>query len=245
MMKRNKNKGFTLVELIVSMVIFGIVLAAICGFMIAGAKSYTRVNDRLTAEAKLQLAANRIAESIVDCNEGIWFVEKFTGGNANIKENSSLFIINHNEADLGANCSVEMFRWRPNATSTIQKDGIYYFSNPNSLKVKTGNYNSRSQGYYPKDFSTVLGRKDSSSAVVADDLIVDLLLDKVSAISVEFYDAYGQALQVPTTSTSKDKGKAVYTAKLTLTLKYGSNDETVSVTKTISLRNHPVLIYNG
>jgi prepilin-type N-terminal cleavage/methylation domain-containing protein len=70
----DNNKGFTLVELLVCVVIFGIVLAAAFGFMLASAKTYNKVNDRLEIQNQSQAALNLIEEYVIDCNLGISFV---------------------------------------------------------------------------------------------------------------------------------------------------------------------------
>ncbi|MEG1492476.1 MAG: prepilin-type N-terminal cleavage/methylation domain-containing protein [Oscillospiraceae bacterium] len=71
-MKKN-SKGFTLVELMVSLLIFGIVVAAAAGFMVAGSKSYNSVNDALNLQMQSQLTANHITEYIIDSSAGIAF----------------------------------------------------------------------------------------------------------------------------------------------------------------------------
>lgn len=71
-MKMN-NKGFTLTELLVSVVIFGIVLTAAFGFMLTSAKSYNKVNDRLEIQTQSQMALNLIEEYVIDSVGGICF----------------------------------------------------------------------------------------------------------------------------------------------------------------------------
>lgn len=70
---RTDNKGFTLTELLVSVVIFGVVLAAAFGFMLASTKSYNRVNDRIEVQTKSQMALNLVAEYVIDCTGGLCF----------------------------------------------------------------------------------------------------------------------------------------------------------------------------
>ncbi|MEG1404824.1 MAG: type II secretion system protein [Oscillospiraceae bacterium] len=84
-MKKN-SKGFTLVELMVSLLIFAIIVAAVAGFMVASTKSFGSVNDALNLQMQSQLAANHITEYIIDSNAGISF------DNAN----GTLYIINEN-----------------------------------------------------------------------------------------------------------------------------------------------------
>lgn len=65
------NKGLTLAELIVCLAIFGILLAAVFGFMLTGSKTYTRINDRLELNVQSQLAVSHITEHFIDCNFGV------------------------------------------------------------------------------------------------------------------------------------------------------------------------------
>ena len=80
-MKEN-NRGFTLIELIVSLLIFSIVVAAAFGFMLSGARSYSSVSKRLNLQVQSQLAMNQLNNYIIDCDTGICF------------ENDTLYIIN-------------------------------------------------------------------------------------------------------------------------------------------------------
>lgn len=68
---QNKNSGFTLVELIVCIVIFAIILAAVFGFMLSSANSYSRVNTRINIELQGQVAASQICEYLTDCSYGV------------------------------------------------------------------------------------------------------------------------------------------------------------------------------
>ena len=68
---KKDNRGFTLSELLVCVVIFGVVLASIFGFMLASSNSYNKINDRLDVQLQAQLAANQASEFIIDCNTGI------------------------------------------------------------------------------------------------------------------------------------------------------------------------------
>ena len=62
---KTDNRGFTLTELIVCIVIFSIVLLAVFGFMVAGARSYSNVDSRVARQLKSQLALGQIGASNV------------------------------------------------------------------------------------------------------------------------------------------------------------------------------------
>lgn len=66
------NKGFTLVELIICILIFGIIVAAVFGFMISGSKSYETVNGRVTLQMDSQLTMNFINEYLIDCDTAVY-----------------------------------------------------------------------------------------------------------------------------------------------------------------------------
>ena len=98
------NKGFTLVELLVSFAIFGIVLAAVFGFMISGTKSYTNVNGKIELETSSQLTMSFISEYLIDCDEALYYQD--TNGirtlyviNKATSEYSTLYIFKFSNAD--------------------------------------------------------------------------------------------------------------------------------------------------
>jgi len=68
---KTDNRGFTLTELIVCIVIFSIVLLAVFGFMVAGARSYSNVDSRVARQLKSQLALGQIGDCLMNCNTGI------------------------------------------------------------------------------------------------------------------------------------------------------------------------------
>jgi len=69
-MKRN-NRGFTLVELIVSIAILGIIAVAVSSFLLAGTRSYTKVNYAVRLQYETQLAMNQIQSYVMNCSRGI------------------------------------------------------------------------------------------------------------------------------------------------------------------------------
>ncbi len=65
------NKGFTLVELVVSIAIFGILSIAVMNFMTTGANLFSTVDTRLNLQYESQLAMAQLQEYIIDCNYSV------------------------------------------------------------------------------------------------------------------------------------------------------------------------------
>lgn len=68
---RKNNRGFTLVELIVSTAILGIIALSASAFMIAGTKSYSSLNYAVRLQYEAQLAMAQLQEYTIDCTKGI------------------------------------------------------------------------------------------------------------------------------------------------------------------------------
>lgn len=67
------KKGFTLVEVIVSLAIMTIVAGSVGAFIVAGNNSYLRGNKELTLQEEAQLAANQMIDLIIDVEKEIKF----------------------------------------------------------------------------------------------------------------------------------------------------------------------------
>ena len=80
-MKRN-NRGFTMVELIVSIAILGIIAVAVSSFLLAGTRSYTKVNYAVRLQYETQLAMNQIESYVMNGSQGIAW------------DNKTLYIVN-------------------------------------------------------------------------------------------------------------------------------------------------------
>ncbi len=68
---RKNNRGFTLVELIVSMAILAIIAVGASAFMVAGTRAYSSLNYTVRLQYEAQLAMAQLQEYTVDCSEGI------------------------------------------------------------------------------------------------------------------------------------------------------------------------------
>lgn len=74
------QKGFTLVELLIAIAIMSIVLAAVCGFIIVGSKSYANANSDITVQQESQLALNQMSDVLIDTTRSVNYVGYDSGG---------------------------------------------------------------------------------------------------------------------------------------------------------------------
>jgi prepilin-type N-terminal cleavage/methylation domain-containing protein len=68
---RKNNRGFTLVELLVSTAILGIIAVAASAFMVTGTRLYSSLNYAVRLEYEAQLAMAQLQEYTIDCTQGI------------------------------------------------------------------------------------------------------------------------------------------------------------------------------
>ena len=105
------KKGFTLVEIIVSLAIMSIVAGAVGAFVIAGNNSYMRGNKDLTLQEEAQLTANQLIDLIIDVERGISFHET-TGQAVDEAGNTVADNVPVSELLLRNNDNVYMVRWQ-------------------------------------------------------------------------------------------------------------------------------------
>ncbi|MGI5970424.1 MAG: type II secretion system protein [Oscillospiraceae bacterium] len=67
------NKGFTLLELIISFAILAVVSASVLGFMGAGANIFRSVSSEAAIQYESQLTLAQLQEYVIDCNGGVFF----------------------------------------------------------------------------------------------------------------------------------------------------------------------------
>lgn len=65
------NKGFSLIELIISISIMVIVGSVVVGFLSVSSKSYRRISNEVDLQYESQLAVNQMKDLIMDANKGI------------------------------------------------------------------------------------------------------------------------------------------------------------------------------
>lgn len=103
---KNNNKGFTLVELIVGMVIFGIIAAAALGFLAASSQTYGLVSSEMNQRLDNGLAVNQISEYLIDCNGSV----KFESNTLTIKNTDKTYVFQLVDGQLlfGVNAAQDM-----------------------------------------------------------------------------------------------------------------------------------------
>lgn len=114
---KKDNRGFTLIELIISLSIFSLVVTAVFGFMLAGSRSYSRTVARLNMDLQAALTFNQLGEYIIDCNACL------------SSDGSTLYVVNYDEA---ANAyTAHVFKYR---------DGCIYYGQGSASRDASGRY---------------------------------------------------------------------------------------------------------
>ena len=112
------KKGFTLVEIIVSLAIMTIVAGAVGAFMVAGNNSYMRGNKELTLQEEAQLTANQIIDMIIDVEKDIQFKQSDDGSTA------ELFLEKEKDSYL--------LQWRQ-GSGAADPGKVYFYESDNTL----------------------------------------------------------------------------------------------------------------
>ncbi len=73
--ENNKNKGFTLVEVIVAVAILAIISLAAMSLMTTGARTFTSINYYVSLQYESQLSMTQLQEYTIDCKETISFTD--------------------------------------------------------------------------------------------------------------------------------------------------------------------------
>lgn len=110
------NQGFTMVELLVSVMVFAIVSAAVMQMMHSGALIHANVTGTIRMEAEAQSALSLMEELTVEAGDMVYFHETST--------TSTYYILNTKDFATGDDLSesvVHMFQYKP------EDETIYYY----------------------------------------------------------------------------------------------------------------------
>ncbi|NLV86569.1 MAG: type II secretion system protein [Clostridiales bacterium] len=141
---RGNNKGLTLVELLVSITIAGVLIVAAFSFMVSSSNIFKNLDIRKNLHMDSQLAANLIESYVIDCNENIYF------------SGDSLFVINHESGEYIAHVFEGSGNSLNYAMSSAKKkpDGSYSCSYKAEDFI-CGNLENFSVEIFPLDFDKV------------------------------------------------------------------------------------------
>ena len=134
------KKGFTLVEVIVSLAIMTIVAGSIGAFIIAGNNSYLRGNKELTLQEEAQLAANQMIDLIIDVEKDINFTPDHQGTAVNVDGSiakdaagNEITTAHVSELRLVNNNNTYMIRWQgPAAGEYASSNQVYLYEVENT-----------------------------------------------------------------------------------------------------------------
>ena len=175
------KKGFTLVEIIVSLAIMTIVAGAVGAFVIAGNNSYMRGNKELTLQEEAQLTANQMIDLIIDVEKGISFSnltdQKAVDVNGNVaKDVNGLEVTNASVSELRLinNDNSYMIRWQGGAGADYaDANQVYLYEVTNSKdgegKLVVGDFDSAKPALmaeHVSSFSVDLSELDKRKVVL-------------------------------------------------------------------------------
>lgn len=143
------KKGFSLVEVVVSLAIMTIVGGAVGAFLIAGNNSYLRGNKELTLQEEAQLAANQMIDLIIDVERDIEFTPDQTGTAVKTDGTAATDASGNTIADakvsellLVNNENTYMIRWQGSASADYESaNQVYLYEVKNNLDAE-GNFES-------------------------------------------------------------------------------------------------------
>ena len=202
------QKGFTLVEIIVSLAIMTIVAGSVGAFIVAGNNSYLRGSKELTLQEEAQLTANQMIDLIIDVEKDIQFLDStgaavaLDGTPAQDASGNVINSTNVSELRLYNNDNVYMIRWQGD-------DG--------------SGYDTANQIYLYEAKNSVTTDADGNETIVWGDLTAE---DVKPALMAEHV-----------TSFNVDISEAKTTRKVVLKMTFAYMEKTYTIAETIKLRN--------
>lgn len=78
---KKDQRGFTIVELLIAVAILAIVVAAVCGFILVGSRSYASANSDISVQQEAQLALNQMSDVLIDTTRSVNYAGYDASGN--------------------------------------------------------------------------------------------------------------------------------------------------------------------
>ncbi len=136
-LKKN-HSGFTIVELLIAIAILSIVVAAVCGFILVGSRSYASANSDISVQQEAQLALNQMSDVLIDTTRSVNYAGYDASG-------SPTLVLKDSE-----------FGFEPVAKSLIMYNGAPVVTAPTTpggtptTAIEPGNGNKHYQFYWDK-----------------------------------------------------------------------------------------------
>lgn len=140
-MMRKDQRGFTIVELLIAVAILAIVIAAVCGFILVGSRSYASANSDISVQQEAQLALNQMSDVLIDTTRSVNYAGYDSSGRAVLALKDSEFGFEPVEKSLIMYNGAPVVTTAPGGTSTTT--------------IEPGNGNKHYQFYWNKDDETL------------------------------------------------------------------------------------------
>ena len=143
MRMRKNQKGFTIVELLIAIAILSIVIAAVCGFILVGSRSYAAGNSDISVQQEAQLALNQMSDVVIDTTRSVNYVGYDASGSPQKALKDAEFTFTPEDK------SLIMFNGMVEETAPAVPGGA------TSQTVDPGNGNKHYHFYWSKDTETL------------------------------------------------------------------------------------------
>lgn len=101
---KNRNSGFTLVELLIAVSLVAVVGTAVFGFMTVGARTFTNTSSDVNLQSEAQLAFNQMQDIIIDTTVKIEYYYAPSGAAVN---NLASYLEVEKDSDIPVNCAAK------------------------------------------------------------------------------------------------------------------------------------------